>query len=146
MTVDDSTGSRFLNLIAYEMCPDNFRTKYEVTSYISFLESLIDYPDDVKELRSAHILHNLLGCDKEVAQLFNEIGTDLVPNTEVYNEVILQVQSHYKSNGGLPWLKSFTSTLVVLGLWWRFWRRQWRSVCQAFRLGTQSTLPDLRLD
>lgn len=129
MTVDDSIGSRFLNLIAYEMCPDNFRTKYEVTSYISFLESLIDYPDDVKELRSAHILHNLLGCDKEVAQLFNEIGTDLVPNTEVYNEVILQVQSHYKSKWrtsmaevfhehfSSPWtMVAFLAAAVALGM------------------------------
>ena len=143
--MDDLTGPRFLNLIAYEMCPDNFRTNYEVTTYICFLDSLIDYPDDVKELRLAHILHNLLGCDKEAAQLFNEIGTDLVPNKEVHNEVIFQVQSYYKSKWSTsmaevfhghfssPWtIVAFLAAAVAL--------------CMSGRLGTRSTLPDLRLD
>ncbi|GMN55493.1 hypothetical protein TIFTF001_024619 [Ficus carica] len=82
LVVDDSMAPKFLNLIAYKMCPDNIETKYEITSYISFLDSLIDYPNDVKELRSANIPYNRLGCDDEVAQLFNEIAKDLVPNVE----------------------------------------------------------------
>ncbi|KAM3690913.1 hypothetical protein ACJW31_09G156100 [Castanea mollissima] len=85
-TVDDSTGPRFFNLIAYEMCPD-FNNDYGVTSYISFLDSLIDEVNDVKELRKAGILYNLLGSDEEVTQLFNEIGTDLVPNNKINSDV-----------------------------------------------------------
>ncbi|PON41017.1 hypothetical protein PanWU01x14_292740 [Parasponia andersonii] len=128
ITVDDLTGPRFLNLIAYEMCPDNIDTDYEVTSYISFLDSLIDYPVDVKELRSAHILHNLLGSDKEVAQLFNGIATDLVPSP-VYMNVIAQIQSHYKSKWrtwmaqvyhdhfSSPWtIVAFMAAVVALGM------------------------------
>ncbi|EXC00012.1 hypothetical protein L484_005825 [Morus notabilis] len=129
ITVDDSTGPRFLNLIAYEMCPDNFRTDYEVISYISFLDSLIDYPVDVKELRSSHILHNLLGCDNDVALLFNEIATDLVPSQAVYKDVIAQIQSHYKSKWrtwmaqvyhdhfSSPWtIVAFLAAVVALGM------------------------------
>lgn len=97
LLVDDSMAPKFLNLIAYEMCPDNTETEYEITSYISFLDSLIDYPNDVKELRSANILYNRLGCDDEVAQLFNEIAKDLGPNAEVYEDVIGKIEKHYKN-------------------------------------------------
>lgn len=97
LVVDDSMAPKFLNLIAYEMCPDNTDTEYEITSYISFLDSLIDYPNDVKELRSANILYNRLGCDDEVAQLFNEIAKDLVPNAEVYKNVIYEIGKHYRN-------------------------------------------------
>jgi hypothetical protein len=92
--VDDSTRPKFLNLIAYEMCLD-FKNDFGVTSYISFLDSLIDEPNDVKKLRKARVLHNFLGSDEEVAQLFNEIGTDLVPNPETYMEVKVKIQKFY---------------------------------------------------
>ncbi|XP_062119384.1 UPF0481 protein At3g47200-like [Humulus lupulus] len=32
--VDDSMAPKFLNLIAFEMCPDNTKTEYEISSYI----------------------------------------------------------------------------------------------------------------
>ena len=54
--VDDSTRPKFFNLIAYEMCSD-FNNDYGVISYISFLDSLIDEANDVKELRKAGILY-----------------------------------------------------------------------------------------
>ena len=54
--VDDSTRPKFFNLIACEMCPD-FNNDYGVFSYISFLDSLIDEANDVKELRKAGILY-----------------------------------------------------------------------------------------
>ncbi|XP_021830080.1 UPF0481 protein At3g47200-like [Prunus avium] len=92
--VDDSMGPKFMNLIAYEMCPD-FQNDFGVTSYISFLDSLIDHPDDVKHLRKKHILRNLLGSDEEVAKLFNEIGTDLVPNNAIYSKVKRDIEKHY---------------------------------------------------
>ena len=90
--VDDSTGPKFFNLITYEICPD-FKNDYGVTSCISFLDSLIDDANDVKELRKAAILYNLLGSDQEVTQLFNEIGTDLVPNNKIYSDVRSRIQS-----------------------------------------------------
>nr|XP_023898819.1 UPF0481 protein At3g47200-like [Quercus suber] len=96
ITVDDSTRSKFLNLIAYEMCLD-FQNDFGITSYISFLDSLIDEANDVKMLRKAGILYNCLGSDQHVAELFNEIGTDLVPNSEIYSYVRLQIQKHYKN-------------------------------------------------
>ncbi|BFG41317.1 hypothetical protein CerSpe_275910 [Prunus speciosa] len=96
--VDDSTRPKFMNLIAYEMCPD-FHNDFGVTSYICFLDSLIDHPDDVKHLRKKRILQNFLGNDEEVAQLFNEIGTDLVPNDDIYYSVKDQIEKHYNNWG-----------------------------------------------
>jgi hypothetical protein len=94
ITVDDSTGPKFFNLIAYEMCPD-FENDFGVTSYIAFLDSLIDEAKDVMDLRKAGILRNNLGSDEEVAQLFNGICTDLVPNTEIYKDVRSNIQDYY---------------------------------------------------
>ena len=75
ITIDDSTTSRFLNLIAYEMCSE---VPSEVTSYICFLHLLVDELGDVKELRQQGVLRNFLGSDEEVATQFNEITADLV--------------------------------------------------------------------
>ncbi|AET02547.1 DUF247 domain protein [Medicago truncatula] len=66
----------FRNLVAYEMCPD-VHYNYECCSFFSFMDSLVDNADDVKELRSAGVFQNLLGSDKELAKLFNDLGDDL---------------------------------------------------------------------
>ncbi|XP_059428476.1 UPF0481 protein At3g47200-like [Corylus avellana] len=102
ITVDDSTGPKFMNLIAYEMCLD-FENDFGISSYISFLDSLIDEANDVKDLRKARILLNFLGSDQEVADLFNAIGTDLVPNAEAYKDVKIQVQGYYE-NSWMTWM------------------------------------------
>ncbi|XP_034706811.1 UPF0481 protein At3g47200-like [Vitis riparia] len=91
--IDDFTKHKFLNIVAYEMCPDA-PDDYGVPSYICLLYDLIDHADDVKELRSKHILFNLLGSDEDVAQLFNEVGNDLV-DPEAYKDVKDCIQEHY---------------------------------------------------
>jgi hypothetical protein len=105
ITVDDSTGPKFMNLIAYEMCVD-FDNDFGITSYISFLDSLIDEASDVKDMRKAHVLRNFLGSDQAVAELFNEIGTDLVPNAETDKDVKLQIQGYYEDNC-MTWMSQF---------------------------------------
>ncbi|XP_020238025.1 UPF0481 protein At3g47200 [Cajanus cajan] len=96
ITVDDTIAPTFLNLIAYEVCPD-FKNNYEICSFVAFMDSLIDHPDDVKELRKAGVLHNALGSDEEVAKLFNTISTDLVPDSESYSHVRAQIEKHYRN-------------------------------------------------
>ncbi|ONH95004.1 hypothetical protein PRUPE_7G045900 [Prunus persica] len=125
--VDDSMAHKFMNLIAYEMCPD-FQNDFGVTSYIGFLDSLINYADDVKHLRKNHILRNLLGSDEEVARLFNEIGTDLVPNNAIYRNVKRMIEDHYQTRWkkwmaqffydhfSKPWILAFIGVLSGLGL------------------------------
>ncbi|KAL4607412.1 hypothetical protein ACB092_09G172100 [Castanea dentata] len=108
ITVDDSTGPKFFNLIAYEMCPD-FDNDYGVTSYISFLDSLIDEAKDVKNIRRASILHNLLGSNEEVAHFFNVIGTNLVPNPDIYGKVRSQIKVYYNKKR-MTWIAEFLHT------------------------------------
>ncbi|MBA0860239.1 hypothetical protein Goshw_015535, partial [Gossypium schwendimanii] len=43
------------------------------------LDPLIDEAEDVKEMRDTGILYNRLGSDEEVAKLFSQMNTDLVP-------------------------------------------------------------------
>ncbi|KAM0046872.1 hypothetical protein Hdeb2414_s0009g00321671 [Helianthus debilis subsp. tardiflorus] len=96
ITVDDSTKHMLLNLVAYEMCSNDTNESW-VTSYICLLDSLMDHAEDVKVLRKAGVLENQLGSDEEVAQLFNEIGRDLVPNSFAYSDVATKIQNHYDS-------------------------------------------------
>ncbi|KAG5552552.1 hypothetical protein RHGRI_010586 [Rhododendron griersonianum] len=60
MIIDDTTKSMLLNLVAYESCPDN-ANDMGVTSYICFMDWIIDQDEDVKELRSKGIVMNYLG-------------------------------------------------------------------------------------
>lgn len=96
IVVDDTTTSTFLNLIAYETCPD-FENDYGICSFAAFMDSLIDHPEDVKALRSKEILLNSLGSDEDVADLFNIISTDLVPDTQTYFGVRAEIEKHYKN-------------------------------------------------
>ena len=128
ITVDDSTVPKFMNLIAYEMCPD-FDNDFAVTSYICFLDSLIDEAEDVKALRNAGILHNGLGSDEEVAKLFNKMNSDLVPSPSIYSQVKKQIQNHcsnkwityaaqaYHTHFRSPWtFLAFVGTIITLFL------------------------------
>ncbi|KAI4346910.1 hypothetical protein L6164_007773 [Bauhinia variegata] len=96
LILDDSTVPTLLKLAAYELCPD-FINEFEISSYLKLLDLLIDYPEDVKELRSSGILHNSLGCDEEVVELFNTISSGLVHNPFLYSGLTDEVEKHYKN-------------------------------------------------
>ncbi|KAL9667578.1 hypothetical protein QQ045_001940 [Rhodiola kirilowii] len=96
LTVDDSTKSMLLNMVAYETCPDA-PDDFAVTSYICLMDALIDQAEDVMELRSKGILLNLLGSDQQVADLFNEIGNDLASNPNAYSVVKEEIENHYRN-------------------------------------------------
>ncbi|XP_004249743.1 UPF0481 protein At3g47200-like [Solanum lycopersicum] len=128
ITIDDSTKSQFLNLAAYEACPDT-PDDFGITSYVSFMDSLIDHAEDVKELRSKGILLNFLGSDQEVADLFNELARDLVPNPHAFVDVKDKIEKHYNNKGKIwiaewknthfntPWtVFAFIAALFVIGL------------------------------
>ncbi|XP_028761321.1 UPF0481 protein At3g47200-like [Neltuma alba] len=117
LIVDVLTLPTFLNLIAYEMCPD-FMNGYGISSYVAFLDSLIDHPEDVKHLRKAGVLHNVLGSDEDVAKLFNIISSDLMPGT-AYREVGRDLETRYNQKY-FTWLAQalhdhFSSPWALLG-------------------------------
>ncbi|CAK7340190.1 unnamed protein product [Dovyalis caffra] len=86
ITIDKSTKSMLLNLVAYESSAVP-KKKHWVTSYLCFMDSLINDAEDVKELRSKGIVYNYLGADEEVAKTFNDMTNSLEPETNAYNDV-----------------------------------------------------------
>ncbi|GMP86579.1 hypothetical protein CsSME_00039306 [Camellia sinensis var. sinensis] len=128
MTIDDSTKALLLNLVAYEMCPDS-SNDFGVTSYLWFMDTLIDQAEDVKELRKKGIILNFLGSDQHVAELFNEIAKNLVPNPNACEDVKKRIERHYKNKVRLwmtewlyahfssPWtLLAFLGALLAIAL------------------------------
>lgn len=96
--VDDSTACKLLNLVAYELYLSCDEDRL-VTSYVNFLYLLIDSEQDVKELRAANILRHRLSSDREVSDLFNNLGLSsvLVPATNAYSRVIADIQAHFEN-------------------------------------------------
>ncbi|XP_058194518.1 UPF0481 protein At3g47200-like [Rhododendron vialii] len=74
IVVDDTTESMFLNLIIFERF--HVGVGNEVTSYLFFMDSIIDSAKDVSLLQDKGIIQNALGSDKAVAELFNTISKD----------------------------------------------------------------------
>ncbi|KAL1291816.1 hypothetical protein HN51_060324 [Arachis hypogaea] len=117
---NDNSPYYFRNMIAYEMCPD-FNNNFGCSSFFSFMDSLIDDAEDVKELRLAGVFQNLLGSDEELAKFFNELGhdlptklfhyirTDAVAYSKKYIQVKFQIQKHYRKRWN-KWLAEARST------------------------------------
>lgn len=95
ITIDESTRSMLFNLVAFETSAA--LNPLRVTSYICFMDSLIDDADDVKELRSKGIIVNFHGPDQQVADLFNHMGRFLEPDTSVYNDVKREINEQCES-------------------------------------------------
>ncbi|XP_028084586.1 uncharacterized protein LOC114285708 [Camellia sinensis] len=77
------------------------------TKYLNLNQSLhiLESQDDVKELRSKHILFNALGSDQEVANVFKEIttfGTYVI----LYDDIKQRIQVHY-NNTAKTWMAEF---------------------------------------
>ncbi|KAH8485744.1 hypothetical protein H0E87_027255 [Populus deltoides] len=117
LSIDDSTKPLLLNLVAYEAFLG--ATHDWVTSYVCFMDSLIDNPEDVNELRTKGILFSTLGNDKQVAELFNQISDYLVPNPYAYVEVKSAIESHYR-NGFKRWILHYKGPIYSFVLKYSF--------------------------
>ncbi|KAJ8759914.1 hypothetical protein K2173_010060 [Erythroxylum novogranatense] len=84
IVVDDATESIFLNLIAFERL--HVGAGNEVTSYVFFMDNIIDSAKDVALLHSQGIIQNAIGSDKAVAKLFNSLSKDITldPESSLY--------------------------------------------------------------
>ena len=95
LTIEESFKSVLLNLIAYETCCDASGELW-VTSYACFLDSLIQDVEDVKVLQSEGVL-NIFVREQEVADLFNQMSRNLVPNPYAYSDVKRRIELDRKS-------------------------------------------------
>ncbi|XP_065853466.1 UPF0481 protein At3g47200-like [Euphorbia lathyris] len=83
IVVNDATEYIFLNLMAFERF--HIGAGNEVTSYIYFMDNIIDSERDVALLYSRGIIQNAIGSDKAVAKLFNSLSKDITldPNSSL---------------------------------------------------------------
>uniref|UniRef100_A0A516IJF1 Uncharacterized protein n=1 Tax=Turnera subulata TaxID=218843 RepID=A0A516IJF1_9ROSI len=76
LLIHDGTKSLFLNLIAFEQC--HLDSSNDITSYVIFMDNLINSPEDVAYLHYCGIIEHWLGSDAEVADLFNRLCQEVV--------------------------------------------------------------------
>lgn len=117
LTVDDSTKSLLLNMVAFETCPSG-PDDFSGTSFVCFMDSLINNAEDVVVLRSENILVTYLSSDQDVADLFNCMAKYLVASPSAYHEVKIGIEAHYKNKFKVwmaEWLdQHFSSPWTVL--------------------------------
>ncbi|KAI3446520.1 hypothetical protein Pfo_003185 [Paulownia fortunei] len=94
--VSDLTQIFFSNMIAYEVSP-NSTIKPAVLSYAIFMKSLIQSPEDVKELQEKGILLNTFANYEQVVKVFKEIDTFGYRNLDIFEDVRRRVEDHCRS-------------------------------------------------
>ncbi|KAG5241461.1 UPF0481 protein [Salix suchowensis] len=97
LLIDDGTKSLFLNLIALEQCHIGGGNK--ITSFVVFMDSLINSPEDVAYLHYRGIIEHCLGSDADVADLFNQLCKQVVFNTDnsYLSPLFKDVNRHYNN-------------------------------------------------
>ncbi|XP_062081162.1 UPF0481 protein At3g47200-like [Humulus lupulus] len=125
LTVDEWTKPKLMNLVAYEMCLGDVGS-YIVTSYVKLMDFLIDKEEDVKELRASRVLWNHLSCDKDVVDLFNDMGSECFkPPKDYYFDVMEELENHcqrkcaiwmaqvYQTHFRSPWTMVALSAAII---------------------------------
>ena len=113
----------YRNLIASEICDGKSSCEgFIIASYISFMNSLIANPEDVKVLRSKRIILHTLNSDEEVFKMLKEIsGTESrLKNLFIYQGVRQDIEKHYNSKKRI-WIaeirhKYFNQPWSIFGL------------------------------
>ncbi|XVF60913.1 hypothetical protein PTKIN_Ptkin08bG0086200 [Pterospermum kingtungense] len=106
--VDDATESMFLNLIAFERF--HVGAGNEVTSYIFFMDNIIDNDKDVALLHSRGIIQNALGSDKAVANLFNSLSKDITLDPDSSLDDVHKNVSRYCKKAWNEWRANLIHT------------------------------------
>ncbi|KAL0456356.1 UNVERIFIED_CONTAM: hypothetical protein Slati_0974800 [Sesamum latifolium] len=123
------------NMIAFEFSPGIY-TDFGVTSYVNFMKSLIQSPDDVKELREKGIFTTTLS-NKEVVQMFEEMDTYGLEKRDAFLEVKMRIEKHC-SNKAKTWMAELLHTYFgALGPLLLCLQLSWLSVSLLFRATTQ---------
>ncbi|KAK6938587.1 Protein of unknown function DUF247, plant [Dillenia turbinata] len=124
--IDDYRGTLFRNMIAFEQC--NAASKTDVTTYLFFLDGLINSAKDVGLLHYAGVIQHTLGTNKEVANLINKLCKEVARNTDesYLHKMVWEINCHcndslkrvrarlahdYFSN---PWASISTIAAIVL--------------------------------
>ncbi|KAA8517222.1 hypothetical protein F0562_017526 [Nyssa sinensis] len=105
---NDLTKTFFVNAIAQEACTEN---EFGFSSYIKFLDLLIDNVDDVKVMQSAGMLKNIQGNEEELANFINKIGAAVEPQSDDY-KVVKREMGNYIASKWRPRLKAWLNEMI----------------------------------
>ncbi|KAK6917035.1 Protein of unknown function DUF247, plant [Dillenia turbinata] len=108
IVVDDTTESMFLNLMAFERF--HVGAGNEVTSYIFFMDNIIDSSGDVSLLHSKGIIQNAIGSDKAVAKLFNSISKDITLDPDSSLDIVHKKVNEYCKKRWNEWRANLIHT------------------------------------
>ncbi|XP_058746666.1 UPF0481 protein At3g47200-like [Vicia villosa] len=106
LVVDDTTEYMLLNLIAFERL--HVGAGNEVTSFIFFMDTIVDNAMDVALLNRNGIIINALGSDKVVSKLFNSLSKDITVDRHGVLDVVRMSMSDYCRK---PW-KRWRANLI----------------------------------
>ncbi|KAK3412035.1 hypothetical protein EUGRSUZ_I00792 [Eucalyptus grandis] len=127
LLIHDGTRSLFLNLMAFEQ--SHIDCSNDITSYVIFMDNLINSAEDVGYLHKCGIIEHWLGSNAEVADLFNRLCKEVVfdINSSYLSILSEEVNRHYKRRWNAwraslkhkyfsnPWsIISFIAALVLL--------------------------------
>ncbi|XP_022963073.1 UPF0481 protein At3g47200-like [Cucurbita moschata] len=105
LLIHDGTRSLFLNLIAFEQC--HLDCSNDITSYVVFMDNLIDSHEDVAYLHYCGIIEHWLGSDEEVAELFNRLCQEVVYDiNDSYLSQVSEDVNHYYNHRWNAWRAS----------------------------------------
>lgn len=109
--IDDNTVPLFLNLVAYEQCDQDAKPFF--TNFCMFFDSLINSHTDVGILHKNGIINHVLGSDKDVANLFNKLGREIVYDLdECYlSQQMMDVNDYCKQYFASRWHVWFTNLI-----------------------------------
>ncbi|KAF8010257.1 hypothetical protein BT93_J1022 [Corymbia citriodora subsp. variegata] len=106
--VEDTTESMFLNLIAFERLHTG--AGFEVTSYISFMDNIIANEQDVELLQTQGVIHNAIGDDKVVVELFRSLSKDVALDPESSLDAVRKSLKRYCQKPWIMWKANMVRT------------------------------------
>ncbi|GFP97288.1 upf0481 protein at3g47200 [Phtheirospermum japonicum] len=106
--ISDLTNAFLANMIAYEVSPKN-KTKPAVLSYTIFMKSLIQSPEDVRELVERGIILNTFGNYEQVVRVFKEADTFGCRDVLVFEDIRRRIDEHCRSRAN-TWMADLVHT------------------------------------
>ncbi|GLJ34476.1 hypothetical protein SUGI_0693430 [Cryptomeria japonica] len=132
VTITDNTESRLRNLMAYEECQrcSWYPEPTVVSHFVILFDYLIDSEKDVALLRKSRIIGRMVGCDENIARMFNRIRVGITfSGIGQIEEVTVKARNHYKSQWKVwmsqfkeehfskPWyILSLVAAILILGM------------------------------
>ncbi|KAJ1699150.1 hypothetical protein LUZ63_007662 [Rhynchospora breviuscula] len=98
-TINDNTKPLLMNLVAFEQCKFAEMKKSQLTSFVSFLDSLVNTTKDVLILQQCGVIENCLSSEEELTHFFNQLCQGLIlADDHFLAELFKEVNRHYESS------------------------------------------------